>query len=116
LLDWLGRRLTLQWIEAQRPAVAKPVLDPTLSKAAEADGQALPSLKALQSLEELIDAGYVRGVHKALDQIAAAEPQCEAFVQHMRQLARQFQLDALAAVVERALAKVHAQSGHDPDA
>jgi signal transduction histidine kinase/CheY-like chemotaxis protein/purine-cytosine permease-like protein len=117
LLDWLGRRLTLPWIEVQRPAAAKPSLQATLHQAAEPQAtQALPSLNALQSLEELIDAGYVRGVHKALDQIAAAEPQCDAFVQNMRQLARQFQLDALAATVQRALAQFHAQSAHDPDA
>jgi CheY-like chemotaxis protein len=116
LLDWLGRRLTLQWIEVQRPTASKPTLEATLNKAAEHASQVLPSLKALQSLEELIDAGYVRGVHKALDQIAAAEPQCDAFVQNMRQLARQFQLDALAEVVRQALARFHAQSSHDSDA
>ena len=109
LLDWLGRRLTLQWIEAQRPAVKQPMLDMVAQGASEST-QVLPSLKALQSLEELIDAGYVRGVHKTLDQIAAAEPQCEAFVQHMRHLARQFQLDALADAVKRALVQFHAQS------
>jgi len=117
LLDWLGRRLTLQWLEVQRPSASRAVPEVALNTAAEPQtAQALPSLKALQSLEELIDAGYVRGVHKALDQIAAAEPQCDAFVQHMRQLARQFQLDALAAAVQRALAQFHAQSAHDPDA
>ena len=70
----------------------------------------------MQSLDELIDAGYVRGVHKALDQIAAAEPQCAPFVQHMRQLARQFQLDAMAVTIKQALSLAHAQSQDDPDA
>ncbi|RZI80965.1 MAG: response regulator, partial [Rubrivivax sp.] len=116
LLDWLGRRLTLQWIEAQRPMMAKTLPASPSDTAAGQGPQSLPSLKALQGLQELIDAGYVRGVHKALDQIAAAEPQCDAFVQHMRQLARQFQLDALALSVEQALARFHAQSDHDPDA
>src|SRR5690606_29463471 len=110
LLDWLGRRLTLQWIEAQRPSVNPPMLSTAGQGAAGEGTQVLPSLKALQSLEELIDAGYVRGVHKTLDQIAAAEPQCEAFVQHMRHLAKQFQLDALADAVKRALVQFHAQS------
>ncbi|CAH0355692.1 ATP-binding protein [Aquabacterium sp. CECT 9606] len=110
LLDWLGRRLTLQWIEAQRPTIGTPMLEAAAQSAAGDGMQVLPSLKALQSLEELIDAGYVRGVHKTLDQIAAAEPQCEAFVQNMRHLARQFQLDALADAVKRALVQFHAQS------
>ncbi|MES2089487.1 MAG: ATP-binding protein [Pseudomonadota bacterium] len=110
LLDWLGQRLTLQWIETQR-AVSLKVSLPSDEKT-----QALPSLKALQSLDELIDSGYVRGVHKALDQIAAAEPQCDAFVQHMRGQARQFDLDAMAVTIKQALSQAQAQSGDDPDA
>src|SRR3989344_165944 len=100
LLDWLGRRLGLQWIEAERS------LPPPISGAAVAapsQGEALPKLEALRQLEEQVHAGYIRGVHKVLDQIAAAQPECEAFVSRLRGLARQFQLDALARQVDEAL-------------
>jgi signal transduction histidine kinase/FixJ family two-component response regulator len=104
LLDWLGRRLGVQWVEAARADVPEPV-GPALA----ATPEAMPSVEALRSLEDQIHAGYVRGVHKVLDQIAAAEPQCEAFVQRHRQWARQFQLDALANSVQACLER--AQSG-----
>jgi CheY-like chemotaxis protein len=106
LLDWLGRRLGVQWVEAARVVAPEPV-GPALS----ATPEAIPSVEALRSLEDQIHAGYVRGVHKVLDQIAAAEPQCEAFVQRHRQWARQFQLDALANSVQACLKR--AQS--DPE-
>ena len=104
LLDWLGRRLQLQWVEAARAAAPQAIV-PAESSAPEA----MPSVEALRSLEDQIHAGYVRGVHKVLDQIAAAEPQCDAFVQRHRQWAKQFQLDALAHSVRSCLEQ--AQSG-----
>ena len=104
LLDWLGRRLALQWVEAARATVHESV-----GAAVLATPEAMPSIDALRSLEDQIHAGYVRGVHKVLDQIAAAEPQCDAFVQRHRQWAKQFQLDALANSVRSCLEQ--AQSG-----
>jgi signal transduction histidine kinase/purine-cytosine permease-like protein/CheY-like chemotaxis protein len=100
LLDWLGRRLSLQWIEAERspalPDSVEPVQTPSLANA-------LPKLEALRQLEDQVHAGYIRGVHKVLDQIAAAQPECGDFVARLRELARQFQLDALARQVDDAL-------------
>jgi signal transduction histidine kinase/purine-cytosine permease-like protein/FixJ family two-component response regulator len=103
LLDWLGRKLQLQWIEVARSV-------PASAPAAHADhieghDTPLPSLTALRSLEDQIHAGYIRGVHKALDQIAVAEPQCDAFVQRLRTMARQFQLDAMAKLLKESLAQ-----------
>jgi len=116
LLDWLGRRLALQWVEAARPASGlahsgHPGQGATGDGADasagrdEAAPERLPSLEALRTLEDQIHAGYVRGVHKVLDQIAASEPHCEAFVQRHRDWARHFQLDALAASVRASLAQ-----------
>ncbi len=106
LLDWLGRRLGLQWIEVERGAPQQA--GAPLAAPAQQSG-ALPKLEALRQLEEQLHAGYIRGVHKVLDQIAAAQPECDAFVTRLRELARQFQLDALARQVEGALQA--AQSG-----
>ncbi len=103
LLDWVGRRLQLQWIEAE--PVATSMLSPAAAMAASAAAAdaCLPSTEALRSLEDQVHAGYIRGVHKALDHIAASEPQCLPFVQHMRELAKQFQLDAMARRLQSAL-------------
>jgi signal transduction histidine kinase/purine-cytosine permease-like protein/FixJ family two-component response regulator len=106
LLDWLGRRLNLQWIEVER---AKPVSsEPVASTARPAE---LPSMEALRCLEDQVHAGYIRGVHKALDQIALAEPQCDVFVERLRGMARQFQLDALASALQDALAQAQSRAG-----
>ncbi|HET8868913.1 MAG TPA: ATP-binding protein, partial [Aquabacterium sp.] len=86
LLDWLGRRLSLDWVEVQRPP-PPPSAGVT------------PSAAALSALAEQVEAGYVRGVHRALDHIAQTEPQCENFVASMRDLVRRFQLDTMAAQI-----------------
>jgi len=107
LLDWLGRRLALQWIEVERPtAPALPAANADTDIDTAGQGaEALPSLTALRSLEDQVHAGYIRGVHKALDQIASAEPECEAFVLRLRGMARHFQLDAMAAMLKEAVAR-----------
>jgi CheY-like chemotaxis protein len=107
LLDWLGKRLQLQWIEAERTAPGTSQASSPVSM----EQEALPSLEALQELDDQVHAGYVRGVHKALDRIASTEPACEAFVSRLRQMARQFQLDALAQAIASAVAAKGAQSG-----
>ncbi len=107
LLDWLGKRLQLQWIVAERADASAAHATP---KTGSGDADVLPSLEALHSLEDQIHAGYIRGVHKALDQIAAAEPQCDAFVQRLRGMAKQFQLDAMAQLLAQALAQAQSRA------
>ncbi|MFM9915068.1 MAG: ATP-binding protein, partial [Rhizobacter sp.] len=95
LLDWLGRVLALQWIDApQRPTV--PLAHPAPAP------MVLPSPERLRGLQEMIDLGYFRGIVKQLDAIAANDPSCAPFVDHMRQLAQQFQLDAMTGVIRKA--------------
>jgi hypothetical protein len=107
LLDWLGQRLGLQWIEAER--ALSPIM-PVGVTAGERVTGALPSLTALRDLEDQVHAGYIRGVHKTLDQIAISEPGCDAFVQRLRSLAKHFQLDTLANLIKEA-AEAQAPSG-----
>lgn len=98
LLDWLGRKLLLEWILAERPTASPPPV---------ASGPAVrPSPEWLRSLEDQVHAGYVRGVHKVLDELEGAEPQCAAFAQRMRALAKQFQLDRMAQELSAALDEV----------
>ncbi|MEW6705249.1 MAG: ATP-binding protein [Pseudomonadota bacterium] len=92
LLDWLGRRLALQWIESprpERPAPPPPVLH-------------WPAASQLKALEESVRLGHYRGVQQALNRIEAEEPACAGFVARARVLAREFQFEAMAQWLQRA--------------
>ncbi|HEV7912867.1 MAG TPA: ATP-binding protein [Albitalea sp.] len=95
LLDWLGRALAIEWLHAPLPATA-PVAAPA------AGAWVFPGVERLRALDEMIDLGYFRGIVKLLDAIEAEAPACAAFVAHMRDLARQFQLDAMSGVLRKA--------------
>ncbi len=107
LLDWLGRALSLQWIDAPVPGVpaALPPQTPVLSTAqvqAGSDASALPDDEQLRALEDLIALGYFRGIVRQLDRIEAERPDCAAFVAQLRDLARRFQLDTMSALLRKA--------------
>jgi CheY-like chemotaxis protein len=91
LLDWLGRRLGLQWIEAPRPTAAP----------APATVQ-WPAAEQLKALEESVRLGYYRGVQRTLDRIEAEQPACAGFVARARALAREFQFEAMAQWLQQA--------------
>ncbi len=95
LLAWLERRLDLRWRHAAAAAAAAPV----------AVGAALqaPPTAALRALEELVRLGYVRGILKKLDAIAAAHPECAAFADQLRAMARRFELESIAAQLRLAI-------------
>ncbi|MEZ5611314.1 MAG: ATP-binding protein [Rhodocyclaceae bacterium] len=98
LLDWLGARLSLEWVirgatEAPAAEVAAPAGQVALC---------YPSADELEALAALVETGYVRGIQKRLDEIEAAAPACAAFVAMARDLARGFQLDALHNLIGRA--------------
>ena len=92
LLDWIGCRLQLEWIAARTPAPAPPAGSP----------QVFPPSDALRALEEMIDLGFVRGILARLDEIEALDPRHGEFVRLQRALARQFQFDAMRALLRRA--------------
>ncbi|MDT4835093.1 hypothetical protein FQZ97_687490 [compost metagenome] len=86
LLDWLERRLALQWTDiAARPAPA--VAAPRAMQP--------PSLARLRALDEAVGLGYFRGIMNQLDDIDAAQPECAAWTEAQRALARQFQFEAM---------------------
>ena len=94
LLDWLERRLALHWL--QEPARrAQPA-------AAEAPLAAWPRQALLTPLQEAVQLGYYRGILQQLDAIDQAQPECAAFTQGLRELARQFQFEAIARELARA--------------
>ena len=88
LLDWLQRALELRWsIHAVAPSSAEVTPAPALVER--------PAAASLESLAQLVQLGYLRGVLNKLDEIEAAEPRAAAFCQELRRLANAFQFDAL---------------------
>ncbi|MBT9527774.1 MAG: response regulator [Rhizobacter sp.] len=96
LLDWLGSRLALEWLEVPRERAA------TSAPPAPASW-VLPDEHHLKALDELISLGYFRGIVKKLDEIEGENAAHASFVDHLRGLARNFQLDAMSGLVRRAL-------------
>jgi signal transduction histidine kinase/ActR/RegA family two-component response regulator len=88
LVGWLERRLQLQWLQAEPEAAAPLPAATALQK---------PPAHALRELDDLVRLGYVRGILKKLDALAAAWPDSAAFIDRLRALARGFDLEALAA-------------------
>jgi CheY-like chemotaxis protein len=96
LLDWLERKLALEWVDAlSTPEPAVP--------AANSGALVLPGLADCQALLDLVRLGFYRGIVNKLDAIAAAQPQCLAFTQAMAALARQYQFEAMATPLQKAL-------------
>lgn len=91
LLDWIGRRLELEWVCAEAPAPAPP--PPTAPQVAEP--LRLPSAAARRELDAVIELGYLRGILTRLADIENTEPDCGAFVRVAREMARAFRFDAL---------------------
>ncbi len=98
LLDWLERRLALQWLGEAVPEAAPPAP----ASAPGAEGFSYPHPGALAALSQAVSLGYYRGILNALDEIEREQPVHGAFVDTMRGLARQFQFDAMGQILEQA--------------
>jgi signal transduction histidine kinase/CheY-like chemotaxis protein/purine-cytosine permease-like protein len=96
LLDWLGARLQLDWIAAAPAALPEPVPAPPAHWVP-------PAAAHLRALDELVSLGYYRGIVRKLDEIEAQGASHAGFANHLRSLAREFQLDAMARVIRQAL-------------
>jgi CheY-like chemotaxis protein len=103
LLDWLGARLQLDWNVAQPTDTLAPAPAPPAE-------WLLPDDAQLRALDELVSLGYYRGIVRKLDDIAALHAGHAGFVSHLRGLAHQFQLDAMARVIRQALFDRKAQA------
>ncbi len=106
LLEWLERRLQLQWTLAE-PAVALP-------SPASRDSLPIvyPSLPRLLALEQALSLGHLRGVRRQLDEIEQAEPAATAWIARLRELAGRFQLDALQQQLATARAAASPSENH----
>nr|WP_157900399.1 ATP-binding protein [Rhodoferax koreense] len=92
LLDWLERRLALQWTDTP-VAIAEP---------APVAARVWPSAERLQALAEAVQLGYYRGVLNHLGHIEAEEPACAGLVNEIRGLARQFQFETIGRLLAEA--------------
>jgi signal transduction histidine kinase/CheY-like chemotaxis protein/purine-cytosine permease-like protein len=94
LLDWLGQRLGLCWTTTERAADAP---------AAAVIEQALPPAAQLAALHDAVKLGHVRGIGRALDAMAGADPAFAVFVARMRTLAGQFRYEVMTDLITKAL-------------
>ena len=98
LLDWLERRFSLVWLEAEPDAAPARALGADALPSALAAMPAppiRPSPVALEALREVVALGYYRGIMNQLDALDANEPHCHDLVAVLRPLAQQFQFEAL---------------------
>ncbi len=94
LLDWLGRRLNLQWTVIERA---------TAAAAPAAGDERVPPAPRLRALQQAVSLGHVRGIGQQLDAIEAADPAYAAFVSRLRAMARQYRFDAMTDLLTQAL-------------
>jgi signal transduction histidine kinase/purine-cytosine permease-like protein/ActR/RegA family two-component response regulator len=94
LLAWLGRKLDLEWVTSETPA---------LSPAAPAEALPLlpPDEGALAELDELVNLGYLRGILAKLAEIERLDARHAEFVRVLREQARQFQFDAMKEILRK---------------
>ena len=95
LLDWLGRRLALEWVTADHPAAPVPTAP------AEPLPLVPPEEGELAALDELINLGYLRGMLGKLAEIERLDARHGEFVRVLRELARQFQFDAMKEIIRK---------------
>jgi signal transduction histidine kinase/CheY-like chemotaxis protein/purine-cytosine permease-like protein len=100
LLDWLGRRLALEWVQMDRLAAASPVPAPLPAIVA-------PDPAQLAALGELIDLGYMRGILNKLDEIEKLADVHGEFVRVLRSLAGRFQFEAMKEVLRKSTDASH---------
>ena len=99
LLDWLERRLQLQWVDAL-PAAALPPPAPVL--------RVWPDAARLQALRQVAELGFYRGILNQLAALEADQPACRGLAQEVRTLAQQFQFEAIGRLLAEAPDTSHA--------
>lgn len=96
LLDWIGRTLELEWVSGGTPppaAAPAPATPPPL---------VAPGAAELEALVDLINLGYLRGILNKLGEIERQGAAHAEFVRVLRDLARQFQFDAMKEIIRKA--------------
>ena len=95
LLDWLERRLHLVWVDEPPPVTSPVDPEPSPVDVTSEAPVVWPDSAAVQALLHMVGLGYYRGVMNKLDEIEQRQPETAAFVKPLRELARQFQFEAI---------------------
>ena len=98
LLDWLERRMALQWLYELPTALSTDALPPAAPRV-------LPDAVQRALLLEVVNLGFYRGIMNKLLEIEAHQPDTSVFVEDMRKLARQFQFEVMARQLSEGLAR-----------
>ncbi len=95
LLDWMGVTLGLAWVSAEAPLPAPVAAPPAQAPLVP------PAAETLAGLDELINLGYLRGILDKLAEIERQDAIHGEFVRVLRDLARQFQFDAMKEIIRK---------------
>jgi signal transduction histidine kinase/CheY-like chemotaxis protein/purine-cytosine permease-like protein len=93
LLTWIGHKLQLDWVLADTPVAAPAMAEPLPLIA--------PAAEHLAALDEVINLGYLRGILNKLGEIERLGAEHAEFVSVLRELARQFQFDAMKEILRK---------------
>jgi len=88
LLDWMGAKLSVEWIYESTSLNHHLSSDKSHIKAA-------PQEAYLLKLQDYVAQGYIKGIHQVLNEIEQLDPSYLAFVNDVRELVKQFNLDAI---------------------
>ncbi len=99
LLDWIGRRLGLTWVENPED---KALADAQRTAPGDAN-MIVPAPAFLDALEQQIHLGYVRGIQAEFERILEHDPMCAEWVAQQRELLAQFDFDAMSRELKRSL-------------
>ena len=92
LINWIGDRLSLEWIEPEQVA--------EISVSSSTDDYPLPSKDILNQLIEMIDMGYVVGVRKLITELDEQDVDYEQFIINIRRMADNFELESMKIFIE----------------
>jgi signal transduction histidine kinase/ActR/RegA family two-component response regulator len=105
LLDWIGRRLALEWT-VTAPAPSAPVT--AIWEASAMPASAAPPAAAsagdhLRDIDQIVATGYLRGILARIAQAEAEAPSASPLYAVLRQHAQGFRFDAMRTVLRKAL-------------
>jgi signal transduction histidine kinase/CheY-like chemotaxis protein/purine-cytosine permease-like protein len=97
LLDWIGKKLNIKWInDGEKNLALTPISQPFKAELE----VALPPSTALEILLKHITNGYIKGIQNQLNEIELLDQKYAVFVSKMRQLADNFEIDAMKQFIE----------------
>jgi signal transduction histidine kinase/CheY-like chemotaxis protein len=94
LYGWIGQAIDLTWIESPDdiPSNGVPISPPPIIS---------PGGVHRKRLEEAINLGYLRGILEVLESIENLDPRYAEYVGVLRNLAKQFEFDAMTQVIRK---------------